>query len=153
MRRAFHCERWGVSREQVLADMHRLSAAAGGKRQAAALCEVPAPTFMNVMSGTYNPGETILLALYGPSGSTLRPKLLAFATGKGPSPEAAVAAADEPRVLAPICGEDAFGGLTVAELLRRGQRKAAAMESDLDELTGALASLLDLATALAGEEE
>ena len=55
--------------------------------------------------------------------------------------------------MATVCGPDAFGGLTVAELLLRAQRRAVVLENELDEAQGEIASLTAMALRLGGAGE
>lgn len=56
-------------------------------------------------------------------------------------------------VAAPIVGDDAYGGITVAALLLRAQRRAVQLENQLDEVMAQIDSLKILANRLAGARD
>jgi hypothetical protein len=137
------CDAWGVSVDQVRADMTALVEACGGMRQAARAVEVHNATFANALRGHCNPGANILLPLYGPTGGVLKPAVRQLL--RTPSE-----ALQQPRAAAPapeICG----GGVTVAELLNRARVEREELETRLDEVTGEIVSLEGLAARMGVE--
>lgn len=142
----------GLTLEEARGHIEILASHAGGISQAADLIGLKKATLHSAFAGPYGPGEKVLQALYGPTGRDIRPELL----GGGTAADVASAAAQPeetaaPVIAAPVCGPDAFGGLTVAELLLRAQRRATLIENELDEALGEIASLQAMALRLGGE--
>lgn len=118
-------------------------------------------------------------ALYGPTGGTLRPELIAAEAAPATKPKASAKRSREvlaegvpdapttvPKpalvptpdtakvpapVASPVCSDDAFGGMTVADLLRRMQIEAVHHENELDELVAGMSALRKVATRYAVE--
>ena len=65
----------GMTTRKIRDDMELLSQRLGGDRNAAAACGMPHSSFGNPRRGNTNITERVMLALYGPSGTTLRAEL------------------------------------------------------------------------------
>lgn len=139
----------GLTLGQARADLDRIRIHFGNFAEAGKRLGIPAGTLYSAFSGVYGPGEKLLALLYGETGNQLLPALL----GGGEPEPAAPAPQEAVAVLAPVCGPDAFGGLTVAELLLRAQRRAVVLENELDEAQGEIASLTAMALRLGGAGE
>jgi hypothetical protein len=65
----------GMTTRKIRDDMELLRDRLGGDRNAAAACGMPQSSFGNQRRGDKNMTERVVLALYGPSGTTLRAEL------------------------------------------------------------------------------
>ena len=91
----------GLSEHRIRADMAKLCAEWGSQKQAREATGLARATFGNAMNGFARIGGTVMDALYGPTGTTLRPEIRnaggpAAPTPPPSAPEAPAAAPSEP---------------------------------------------------------
>lgn len=138
----------GLTLDEARADMRRVLAASGSHKAAARAVGLPLSTWFSAFCGQYRPGRKVLEKLYGPTGRKLRPELPVreVPTAGAVTPESP----ESPVVTAQVYSDSAFGGISVAELLLRAQRRAVALENELDEALGEIESLKGMAARLGG---
>ena len=153
-------EERGLTLAAARLDMRRIANAHGSATNAIKALGLSPSTWHSAYSGAYGPGPKLLALFYGPTGRDVRPELRGGIAPKAPpaapQPEEIgnVEEASTPPsipIAASIVGPDAFGGLTVAELLLRAQRRAVELETELEEALGEIDSLKAMATRLGGE--
>lgn len=114
-------EQRGLTVEQVRADATAVCRHFGSRKIAADALQMSVSHLHHLFGAARRSSPELLVKLYGLSGSTLRPELATANSNADIDAD-----------------EDLYGGLTVAELIRN-------IERDIDETTGMLTSLKQLA--------